>query len=263
VSEIGSLLAGSVAAVTGAGSGIGRAIAEAMGAAGAIVLASDLDESGAQETAAAIRMTGGAAAACTADVSDPGSVERMIDAALAMGGISILVNNAGFQHISPIEQFPVDTWNRMLAVMLTGPFLATRAALPHMKRQKRGRIINIASIHAKVGAPFKAAYCAAKHGLLGLTRVTALEAAADGVTCNAICPGFVDTPLVRNQLPDLARNWNVTIEEAVERAILSKTPARRLLEPSEVAGLAVFLASEAAKGINGQALNIDGGTLMY
>lgn len=255
-------LRGKGALVTGAGSGIGRAIAEALGAAGAIVVAADLHEASASATAEQIRAAGGTAHAIVADIADETAVTEMMQQAVILGGIQILINNAGFQHVAPLDSFPLPVWNRMMAVMLTGPFLTTRAALPHMRQQRWGRIINIASIHAKVGAPLKAAYCTAKHGLIGLTRVTALEAAADGITCNAVCPGFVDTPLVQGQLPDLAANWNVTIEEAMERAILSKTPSRRLLAPSEVADLTLFLASDHAAGITGQALNIDGGTVM-
>jgi 3-hydroxybutyrate dehydrogenase len=256
-------LTGYVAVITGAGSGIGQAIALAMGAAGASVVASDLDEDRAAQTALGIRETGGKAHAQVADVSDPASVDQLIQAAVQLGGIHILVNNAGFQHVSPVEEFPVDVWNQMIAVMLTGPFLAIRSSLPVMRQQGWGRIINIASIHAKTGAPLKAAYCAAKHGVLGLTRVTALETATAGITCNAICPGFVDTPLVRNQLPDLARNWGVSVEEAMERAIFGKTPSRRMLAPAEIADLALFLASPNAAGITGQAINIDGGMVMY
>jgi 3-hydroxybutyrate dehydrogenase len=189
----------------------------------------------------------------------------MVDQAVAeFGGVEILVNNAGLQHVSPIEEFPLERWNRLLAVMLTGPFLCTKATLPWMRRAGWGRVINVASIHGKYASPYKAAYIAAKHGLIGLTRSTAIETAEAGITANAICPGFVDTPLVRGQIPDLMRNLGVeTPEEALEIAIYSKTPQRRFLDSAEVGGLAAYLASDAARGITGQAINLDGGMVMH
>ncbi|MDB4896374.1 MAG: D-beta-hydroxybutyrate dehydrogenase [Firmicutes bacterium] len=258
-------LSGRAAVVTGAGSGIGRAIAVALAAAGADVLAADRLPDRAEETVRAIVALGGRAAALGGDISDPDSVQALIDTAVErFGGVGILVNNAGLQHVAPIEEFPLERWNRLISVMLTGPFLCTRAALPHMRRAGWGRIINIASIHGKVASPFKAAYVSAKHGLVGLTRTTAIETAAAGITANAICPGFVDTPLVRNQIPDLMRNFGVqTAEEALEIAVFSKTPQRRLLDPEEVGALAVYLAGHAARGVTGQAINLDGGMVMY
>lgn len=259
------LLMGRVVVVTGAGSGIGKAIAVALAEAGATVLAADLVKEKAEDTVRFIQGAGGSAAACGCDVADPESVQRMIDTAVQqLGGVSILVNNAGLQHVAPIEEFPLERWNRLLSVMLTGPFLCTKAALPHMRRAGWGRIINIASIHGKYASPYKAAYVSAKHGLIGLTRSTAVETAAAGITANAICPGFVDTPLVRNQIPDLMRNLGVgTEEEALETAVYSKTPQRRLLDVAEIGGLAVYLASDLARGITGQAVNLDGGMMMY
>lgn len=258
------LLAGRVALVTGAGSGIGRALAHALADAGAAVLAADLDEHTAEATVRALHARGAVAVAHAADVADPAAVLAMVDAAVTrLGGVDILVNNAGCQHVAPLEQFPLEQWNRLLAVMLTGPFLCTKAVLPYMKRQGWGRVINIASIHGKVGSPYKAGYCAAKHGVIGLTRVAARETATHGITVNAICPGFVDTPLVRNQLPALARNMGCTEAEAMDQVILSQVPQQRLLDAGEVGRLAVFLASEAAAGITGQAVNVDGGLVMY
>ncbi|HEY3365117.1 MAG TPA: 3-hydroxybutyrate dehydrogenase [Symbiobacteriaceae bacterium] len=259
------LLAGRSAVVTGAGSGIGRAIAEALAEAGASVLAADLMPERAEETAALIQAKGGSARSFAGDISVPSTVQEMIDKAVALfGSISILVNNAGIQHVAPIEEFPLDRWNRIIAVMLTGPFLCTKAALPHMRRAGWGRVINISSIHGKYASPYKAAYVSAKHGLLGLTRVTAVETATAGITANAICPGFVDTPLVRNQVPDLMRSFGVKTEaEALEIAVYSKTPQRRLLDTAEIGALAVYLASDAAKGMTGQAINLDGGMVMY
>lgn len=253
------------AIVTGAGSGIGRAVALALAAAGAPVLAVDLASDLAASTVAAIEQGGGVGAAWTADVADPISVRAMVDRAVELfDGVSILVNNAGLQHVAPIEEFPLERWNRLLNVMLTGPFLCTQAVLPQMRQAGWGRILNISSIHGKYASPFKVAYVAAKHGVIGLTRSTAVETATAGITCNAICPGFVDTPLVRNQVPDLMRNLGAPTEEAaLEEAIYSKTPQRRLLDPAEIGALALYLASDAAKGITGQAINLDGGMVMY
>lgn len=258
-------LLGLSAVVTGAGSGIGRATAQALASRGASVLAADLVRESAEETVRLIHERHGSAAAAGVDVSDPVSVQEMVDTAAALfGGVSILVNNAGLQYVAPIEEFPLERWNRLMAVMLTGPFLCTKAALPHMRRAGWGRVINIASIHAKYASPYKVAYVAAKHGVIGLTRSTAVETAQDGITCNAICPGYVDTPLVRNQIPDLMRNFGVRTEaEALEAAVFSRTPQRRLLDPAEVAAMAVYLCQEEAKGVTGQAINLDGGMVMY
>jgi 3-hydroxybutyrate dehydrogenase len=258
-------LSGKVAVVTGAGSGIGRAVAEGFAREGAVVLVADLVRERAEETVATIQEAGGSASACTVDVSSPTEVQAMIDTAVKLfEGVSILVNNAGLQYVAPIEEFPVEQWNRLIAVMLTGPFLCTKAALPLMRRAGWGRVINIASIHGKYASPFKAAYVSAKHGVIGLTRSTAVETATAGITCNAICPGFVDTPLVRSQIPDLMRNFGVaTDEQALEIAVYSKTPQRRLLDSAEVGALATFLSSDAAGGITGQAINVDGGMVMY
>lgn len=258
-------LNGRAAVVTGAGSGIGKAIALALAGQGAAVLAADLSLDRAEGAADEIRSAGGIAAACMCDVSEPDSVEAMVNQSAALfGTVGILVNNAGLQHVAPIEEFPLDRWNRLIGVMLTGPFLCTKAAIPHMRRAQWGRVINIASAHGKVASPFKAAYVSAKHGLIGLTRATAVEMAQLGITANAICPGYVDTPLVRNQVPDLMRTFGVATEEAaLEAAIYSKTPQRRLLAPEEIGDLAVYLASDQARGVNGQAISIDGGWVMH
>ncbi|MEA2511744.1 MAG: 3-hydroxybutyrate dehydrogenase [Thermomicrobiales bacterium] len=177
--------------------------------------------------------------------------------------VDILVNNAGVQHVAPIDCYPLEQWNRLLGVLLTGPFLLTQAVLPPMRRHAWGRIINIASVNGKRGDPGKAAYCSAKHGLIGLTRVAALETATDGITVNAICPGVVDTPFIQNQLNDLAAVLGLTRDEAVERVYLPLVPQRRMLDPGEIAAMARYLASDDARGITGQVINVSAGWIMH
>lgn len=247
------------ALVTGAGSGIGAAIAQGLAADGHRVIVTDLDLTAAEQTVTEIAADGGTATAEVLDVADPGMVRLVID---RVGPLAVLVNNAGLQHVAPLDTYPLEMWNRLLAVLLTGPFLTAQAALPGMRAQKWGRIINIASINGKRGDPGKAAYCAAKHGVIGLTRTAALEAAADGITVNAICPGFVDTPLTRGQLADLGALHGIPPDEVIQRFFLPRMPTGRPVEREEVAGLVRYLASDAAASITGQAINIDGGTVM-
>lgn len=258
------LLADRTALVTGAGSGIGAAIAEELARAGAYVLVQDLRPDAAATVAEGIRATGGAAGAVGGDVSNPDDAAAMVDALLrSHDRIDVLVNNAGVQHVAPIERYPLEQWNRLLGVLLTGPFLLTQAVLLPMRRHAWGRIINIASVNGKRGDPGKSAYCAAKHGLIGLTRVAALETATDGITVNAICPGLVDTPFIQNQLNDLAAMHHLTKEETVEQVYLSLVPQRRMLDPGEIATMARYLASEEARGITGQAINVSAGWIMH
>ena len=257
-------LAGRTAIVTGAGSGIGAAIAEEFAHCGAHVLIQDLRADPARAVAERIVQSGGSADSISGDVTNPADVRATVDHLLhTHGRIDILVNNAGLQYVAPIENYPLEKWQLLLNVMLTGPFLFTKAVLPIMRQQRWGRIINISSINGKRGEPGKSAYCSAKHGLIGLTRVAALETATDGITVNAICPGYVDTPLVRGQLKDLAAVHGVAPDEALERVVLPEIPQHRLLEPGEVATLASFLASEEAKGITGQAINVSAGLVMH
>jgi 3-hydroxybutyrate dehydrogenase len=257
-------LSGRTALVTGAGSGIGEAIARELASAGAAVLVQDLRLDTASAVAEAILGAGGEANATGGDVSNPDDVATMVGLLVETHErIDILVNNAGFQHVAPIESFPLDRWNQMLAVLLTGPFLLTQAAIPVMRRHGWGRIINMSSINGKQGDRGKAAYCSAKHGLIGLTRTAALETATDGITVNAICPGAVDTPLLRNQLDDLAAVRGLSRDNALETLFLSNVPQQRLIDPGEIAAMARYLASDDARGITGQAINVSAGWLMH
>ncbi|MET0402852.1 MAG: 3-hydroxybutyrate dehydrogenase [Cystobacter sp.] len=244
------------ALVTGAASGIGQAIAEALGAQGVRVLVSDLDEAGAKAVAG--RIPG--AIAQRADVSSREDCRALVERAQKeWGRLDILVNNAGLQHVSPVEEFPEDKWELMIRIMLVGPFLLTRYALPLMYARKWGRILNISSLHGVVASPYKSAYISAKHGLMGLTKTVALEAADKGVTVNALCPSYVRTPLVEKQIADQARVNNMSEADVVEKVMLAPAAIKRLLEPSEVAAYATFLCSDAAGGITGAAQMMDCG----
>jgi 3-hydroxybutyrate dehydrogenase len=248
------------ALVTGAGSGIGRAIAIALSGAGAPVAVADLRDHAAEAVAREITAAGGRALALAGDVSRRADARRWVEATQErFGRLDILVNNAGIQHVAPIHEFDEDEWDRLIAVLLTGAFLATRYALPGMLEARWGRIVNIASAHGLIASPFKSAYVAAKHGVVGLTKVVALETAGTGITANSICPGYVRTPLVEGQLSDLARHAGVPEEEALARVVLPGIPMGRLLEPEEVAAAVLYLCSEAAAGMTGAALAIDGG----
>jgi 3-hydroxybutyrate dehydrogenase len=259
-----SSLSGRTALVTGAGSGIGAAIAEELGRAGAYVLVQDLRPEAAATIAAEIAARGGDASSIGGDVSNPDDVTAIAGNLLeSHDRVDVLVNNAGLQYVAPIERFPLEQWNRMLGVLLTGPFLLTQAVVPVMRRHRWGRIINIASVNAKKGDPGKAAYCSAKHGLIGLTRTVALETAIDGITVNAICPGAVDTPLLRNQLGDVASIRGLSEEEALDKVFLAVIPQKRLLDPSEIASMARYLTSDEARSITGQAINVSGGWLLH
>ncbi len=245
-------LANRVALVTGAGSGIGRALAEAFARNGVKVLVHDLnpDARNVAETMNGVFLQ--------ADLADPAQVRGLAEEALQVAGhVDILVNNAGFQNIAPVEEFPEETWGRMVQVMLTAPFQLTKYLLPGMKRQAWGRIINIASIHGLVASPYKSAYISAKHGLVGLTKTVALEAGPFGITVNAICPAYVRTPLVERQIVDQARTRGIPEADVVERVMLEPAAIKRLIEPEEVAEFALFLASDSAAVITGVAHPID------
>ncbi|MGD6818353.1 3-hydroxybutyrate dehydrogenase [Metabacillus sp. 113a] len=249
-----------VALITGAASGIGFETAKEFAQQGVSVVLSDLKEEAAEEAARTIRDAGGEAVSAACDVTKEEQVEAVIQLVMEKyGRLDILVNNAGLQHVSPIEEFPTERFEFLIKVMLTAPFIAIKHVFPIMKKQQHGRIINMASINGLIGFAGKAAYNSAKHGVIGLTKVAALEGAEHGITVNAICPGYVDTPLVRNQLSDLAQTRNVELEKVLEEVIYPLVPQKRLLDVEEIAGYAAFLAGGGAKGITGQAVVLDGG----
>jgi len=249
---------GRVAVVTGGASGIGYAIAKAFSQAGANFVIADIDPVAGERARAEIEKDGAPGAFVATNVARSQDVRRLMETTMErFGRLDILVNNAGLQHIAPVVEFPEERWDYLMGVILTGAFLCSKYALPHMIRQKWGRIINVASLHGKVASPFKAAYISAKHGLLGLTKVVALEVAEQNVTCNAICPAYVRTPLVEKQIEEQAKRHGISREDVVEKIMTAPAAIHRLLEPDEVASLALYLCSDAAAGITGAALDID------
>ncbi len=250
------------AIVTGSTSGIGLGIAEALAADGMNVM---INGFGKAEEIERIRSDlasshGVEALYSGADMTKPDEIRSMVEQAEErLGSVDVLVNNAGIQHVSPIEEFPLEKWDAIIAINLSSSFHTIRAALPGMKSRKWGRIINLASAHGLVASPFKSAYVSAKHGLLGLTKTVALEAAEHGVTVNAICPGYVKTPLVEKQIPDTAKSRGMTEEEVVRDVLLAAQPTKKFVTTEQLGALAVFLCSEAGASINGAALPVDGG----
>jgi len=253
-------LEGKAAIVTGAASGLGLAIVRALAAEGASVCVADLNEQAGRAVVEALTRQGRRAVFSRVDVADATSAREMVAAAVAaFGRLDVLVNNAGLQHVAPIVEFPEERWNYLLAVLLTGTFLCTKYALPHMIRGRWGRVINMASAHGLIASPFKSAYVAAKHGVVGFTKAAAWEVAEHGITVNAICPGYVRTPLVERQIASLAATHRIPESEVVSRIMLEGQAIKRLLEPEEVAALALYLCSDAAAVLTGAALPIDGG----
>jgi 3-hydroxybutyrate dehydrogenase len=255
-------LEGKVSLVTGSTSGIGLGIARALAAAGSSIV---LNGFGKPEEIAATQSRLGSECNVrveysSADMSKPEAIQDMVEGILKSSGrLDIVVNNAGVQHVAPIQEFPVEKWQLILAINLSSAFHTTRCALPAMRQQGWGRIINIASAHGLVGSPFKSAYVAAKHGLVGLTKVTALETAEDGITCNAICPGYVFTPLVEAQIEAQAKAHNIPREQVVRDVLLAQQPNKKFATVEEMGAVAIFLASDAAASITGVALPVDGG----
>ena len=254
--------AGRVALITGSTSGIGLGVARALARAGAMVVLNGfgnraeialIEQDMAQEFDVPVHYS-------NADMSSPVATARMIDATVAeFGRLDILVNNAGIQHVAPITEFPVEKWDAILAINLSSAFHTIRAALPSMRTRGFGRIINVASAHGLVGSPFKSAYVAAKHGMLGLTKTVALECAEEAITVNAICPGYVATPLVEQQIDAQALAHGIPREQVIRDVLLAQQPNKRFATVDEIGALAVFLASDAAASITGAALPVDGG----
>jgi 3-hydroxybutyrate dehydrogenase len=255
-------LNGKCVLVTGSTSGIGQGIAERFAREGANVMLNGFGDAAAIE-----RLRASLEKECrvvvryhAADMAKPGEIADMMKrAAEDLGGVDILVNNAGIQHVAPVDEFPADKWDAIIAINLTSAFHTTRLALPAMKSRKWGRIINIASAHGLVASPFKSAYVSAKHGIVGLTKTVALEVAELGITSNAICPGFVHTPLVEKQIEDQARTLGISKEKAARDVILAPQPTKQFVKIEDIAALALYLAGPFAAQINGAALSIDGG----
>jgi 3-hydroxybutyrate dehydrogenase len=256
------MIKGKTAVVTGSTSGIGLAIARAYAREGANVVINGFGDADAieKERSGIESEFGVRAHYSNADMSKGEAVVAMIkEAEAAFGSVDILVNNAGIQFVSPIEDFPPEKWEAIIAINLSSAFYAIHAALPGMKARKWGRIINTASAHALVASPFKSAYVAAKHGIAGLTKTVALEAATFGITANAICPGYVWTPLVEKQIPDTMAARGLTKEQVINDVLLHAQPTKQFVTVEEVAALAIFLSGEMAKNITGAILPIDGG----
>jgi NAD(P)-dependent dehydrogenase (short-subunit alcohol dehydrogenase family) len=256
-------LAGRRALVTGASRGIGRSIALALAAAGADVAVAARSTADLETLAAEIRRAGRRSLAVPCDVTDGAQVERLATAVIdGLGGLDILVNNAGAAASHKILGHPDALWHEMLAINLTSAYYVTKACLPPMVAQRWGRIISIASTAAKIGGRYIAAYTAAKHGVLGLTRALALELVPYAITVNAVCPGYADTPLTQRSIATIVARAGLTAEQA-RAALEQTTPQRRLIAPEEVAAVVVFLAQDIAQGITGQAINVDGGAVMW
>ncbi len=256
------MLKGKTALVTGSTSGIGQGIAEAFAAEGCNIVLNGFGNAAeieklrckiASQHSVTVRYD-------AADMSKGAAITAMMDKAIAeFGAVDILVNNAGIQHVAPIDEFPEEKWNAVIAIDLVSSFYTIRRALPAMKKRGWGRVINIASAHALVASPFKSAYVAAKHGVAGLTKTVALEVAEQGITVNAVCPGYVLTPLVQKQIPDTAKARGITEEQVIKDVLLAAQPTKKFVTVEQVAALSVFLASDDAASITGAVLPVEGG----
>jgi 3-hydroxybutyrate dehydrogenase len=256
------MLAGKTALITGSTSGIGLGIAQALAAKGANIVLNGFGERDAIESLRSqLQKDHGVTASYqAADMSVTSEIEQMMASAnAACGGIDILVNNAGIQHVAPIDEFPIDRFNAIIAINMTSAWHTTRLALPAMKQKRWGRIVNMASAHALIASPYKSAYVMAKHGIAGLTKTTALEVATQGITANAICPGYVWTPLVERQVPDTAKARGITEAQVINDVMLANQPTKQFVTIAQVAALASFLISNDAAAITGSLQSIDGG----
>jgi 3-hydroxybutyrate dehydrogenase len=253
---------GKTALVTGSTSGIGLGIARRLAAGGANLVLNGFGNAAEIETLRAdlAKQCGVTVVHDGADMTRPEQIEAMMQSAIArLGSVDLLVNNAGIQHVAPIDEFPVDKWDAILAINLSAAFHTTRIALAAMKKKRWGRIVNIASAHALVASPFKAPYVAAKHGIAGFTKAAALEVAEHGITVNAVCPGYVRTPLVEKQIPDTAKARGITEEQVVRDVLLATQPTRQFVTVEQIAELTAFLCTQEAASITGAMLPIDGG----
>lgn len=250
------------ALITGSTSGIGRGIAEKLASLGHHIILNGLGPAEQiEELRSGIASQYGVEVHYSgADLSQPAQIAQMMDlAAEAFGGVDVLVNNAGIQHVAPVDEFPVEKWDAILAINLSASFHTIRRAIPAMRERGFGRIINIASAHALVASPYKSAYVAAKHGIAGLTKAVALEVAAQGITMNAVCPGYVWTPLVEKQIPDTAKARGLTEQQVIDEVLLKAQPTKKFVTIEQVAELTAFLASDAGASVTGAVLPIDGG----
>lgn len=255
-------LAGKTAVVTGSSSGIGLGVARALAAEGASVVINSYTDTEADHALAAeiAKDTGAKVKYIQADLSDGDQSRALInDAAASFGTVDVLVNNAGIQHVAPIDDFPVDKWNTIIAINMNSSFHTTAIALPLMRAAGWGRVINIASAHGLTASPFKSAYVAAKHGVVGLTKVTALETAGETITANAICPGYVLTPLVEAQIPETMKEYGMDRDTVIREVMLARQPSKEFATTDQVGGIAAFLCSDAAAQITGTTLSVDGG----
>ncbi len=256
------MLSGKTALVTGSTSGIGLGIARALAHEGASIIVSGMgDLKEIDRICDEMKSDSGCEVYYSpADMMNPKQIRKMVvEAQKKFGSLDILVNNVGIQHVCPIEDYPEEKWDAIIAINLSAAFHATKAAFPEMKKNKWGRIVNIASAHGLVASPFKSAYVAAKHGLVGLTKVTALEGGAHGITCNAICPGYTWTPLVENQIKDTAKSRGVPVETVIQDVMLSEHAVKEFVTIDQLSELTLFLCGDHARSITGAALSVDGG----